>query len=41
VTPEYIREMQSAGYKDVPVDELVRMRIHGVDADFARKANGH
>jgi hypothetical protein len=26
-------------YKNVPVDKLISMRTHGIDANFARKAN--
>jgi hypothetical protein len=29
----------AAGYKDVPVEKLIAMRIRGIDADFVRSAN--
>jgi hypothetical protein len=31
VTPEYISNMQSRGLKDLSVDKLVALRIHGID----------
>jgi hypothetical protein len=32
VTPEFIRELKAAGYSKVPVEKLVEMRIHKIDA---------
>ena len=37
VSPEYIRELQTLGYKRVSVPTLVNMRIHGVTIDFVRR----
>ena len=31
VTPQYIAEMRSRGIKDLSIDKLVSMRIHGID----------
>jgi len=31
VTPEYIADMRSRGMKDLSIDKLVNMRIHGID----------
>ena len=35
---DFIRDLADAGYHNVPVEKLVSMRIHGVDAEFIRKA---
>jgi hypothetical protein len=37
VTPEYIKEMRSLGYKDISADKLVETRIHKVTPDYIRK----
>ena len=31
VTPEYIADMRSRGMRDLSIDQLVNMRIHGID----------
>ena len=31
VTPEYISELRSRGMRDLSIDQLVNMRIHGID----------
>jgi hypothetical protein len=31
VTPEYISDMRSRGIHDLSIDQLVSMRIHGID----------
>ena len=31
VTPEYISDMRSRGIRDLSIDQLVSMRIHGID----------
>jgi len=41
VTPEYIKQMRDAGYGGIKIDKLVQFRIHGVDADFVRRAKAH
>jgi len=38
VTPAFVRDLQALGYKDVSVDDLVNLRIHGVSIEDARKA---
>ena len=37
VDPAYIRGMADVGYKEVPLDALIRMRDHGVDPAFVRR----
>ena len=36
ITPEYIREMRSLGFKDISSDELVASKIHKVTPQFVR-----
>src|SRR5206468_7315716 len=36
VTPEFIRRVEKAGYRHVPVDKLVQMRIFNVDPEMVR-----
>ena len=31
VTPEYITSLKSHGMKDLTIDQLVSMRIHGIN----------
>ena len=31
VTPEYITDMKARGLKNLTVDQLVNLRIHGID----------
>jgi hypothetical protein len=38
VTTDFVRQIRELGFRDVSVDDLVSMRIHGVNADFARRA---
>jgi hypothetical protein len=38
VTPDFVRDLQGLGFKDVSPDDLVNMRIHGVSVDDARRA---
>lgn len=33
-------DLSTTGYSGIPLDKLIAMRIHGVDAEFARKMNG-
>jgi hypothetical protein len=37
VTPEFIRELKAAGYSKVPVEKLVSMRIHKIDAEYLKR----
>ncbi len=37
ITPEYIREMRSLGFKDISADELVSTRIHKVTPEYVRE----
>jgi hypothetical protein len=37
ITPEYIREMRSLGFKNITHDELVSSRIHKVTPDYVRQ----
>lgn len=37
ITPEYIREMRSLGFKNITHDELVSSRIHRVTPDYVRQ----
>jgi hypothetical protein len=31
VTPEYIRSLQARGMKNLTIDQLVNLKIHGID----------
>ena len=37
ITPEFIRELEEAGYTKVPIEKLISMRIHNIDAKFIQK----
>ena len=37
VTPEYVREMRSLGFRDISADDLVAARIHAVTPDYVRQ----
>jgi hypothetical protein len=37
VTPDFIREVNAAGYRGVPVEKLISMRIAGVDGKYLKK----
>lgn len=37
ITPEYIREMRSLGFKNISADDLVASRIHGVTPGYVRR----
>jgi len=41
VTPDYIESIRKAGYDNVSLDQLIRMKDHGVDAEFIRRAKAH
>jgi len=32
VTPEFIRKMEASGYKAVPVEKLIKIKMSGADA---------
>ena len=36
VTPEFIRQVEKAGYHKVPVDKLVQMRIFDIEPEMIR-----
>ena len=38
ITPQYIQEVRSLGYPDIPADKILEMKIHGVTPDFVREA---
>jgi hypothetical protein len=40
VTPEFIRDLQTLGFRIVSADDLVSMRIHGVSIDYVKKMQG-
>ncbi len=37
VSTDFIRQLQQFGYKQVPTDELIDMRIHGVTVEDAKR----
>jgi hypothetical protein len=39
VTPEYSKGLKDAGYGSLRVDNIVRLRDHGVNTNFARDRN--
>ncbi len=39
VTPAYVKALQALGYTGLSVDELVRLRDHGMTADRIQQAN--
>ena len=40
MTPEYVRELQAAGVKELDAEGATALRIHGVTTDFARALKG-
>ena len=34
---DFVRQIRDLGFRDVSVDDLVSMRIHGVTPEFARR----
>ncbi len=40
-TPEFVRSLQTLGYRNVPSDDLVAFRIHGVTPEFIRGMQAH
>jgi hypothetical protein len=39
VTPLFVKEMAELGYKNLSIDQLVQLRIHGVDAEYVKEMN--
>jgi hypothetical protein len=39
VTSGYLRELRGLGYAEVGAEDIVRLRSHGVTADFIRRVN--
>ena len=39
VTPQYVKEIQTLGYKDIDADALVAFRVHGVTPAYIRSIN--
>ncbi|MND02499.1 hypothetical protein D3C83_218940 [compost metagenome] len=37
MTPSYVREMASLGYKNVDADTIVKFRIHGITPAFVKE----
>jgi bla regulator protein blaR1 len=40
ITPEYVDDMTTLGYPDLPWDQLIAMREQGVDPEFVRGLSG-
>jgi len=40
VTPEYVKSMQAAGFKDLDCDELIGAKVQGVNAGVHLKTRG-
>jgi hypothetical protein len=38
VTPEFIAEVRNEGLSNLSIEEIVKLRIFNIDADFIRKA---
>jgi hypothetical protein len=41
VTPEYVKALQAAGFKDVDCDELIGAKVQGITPEFIEKARKH
>ena len=43
ITPDFIREMKTAGLENLSIEDLVKLRIFKIDSDFIQraKANGY
>ena len=41
ITPEYVKSMQAAGFKDLKCEELIGAKVMGVNAEFIEKARKH
>jgi hypothetical protein len=37
ITPAFVRKLVDAGYDDLTVEELVKIKIHGMDGMMARR----
>ena len=40
MTALYVRDLAAQGVKDVPLEDLIRMKDHGVSADLHRRHEG-
>lgn len=36
----FIKEMRDQGYNNLSVDDLIKLRIHGIDSEHVRKMKG-
>jgi hypothetical protein len=41
ITPEYVKSMQAAGFKELDCDELIGAKVQGVTPEFIEKARKH
>jgi hypothetical protein len=41
ITPEYVKSVQAAGFKDLTCDELIGAKVMGVTPEFIEKAKKH
>ena len=37
MNPKFIQELKQSGYDKVPVEQLIRLRDHGVSASYIQK----
>jgi hypothetical protein len=40
VNAQFVKEMREAGYNNLTADELIQLRIHGVDGAYIKKMKG-
>ena len=40
MSAKYIRELREAGYENLRPEQLVQMRIHGIDREYVRSISG-
>jgi hypothetical protein len=41
VTPEYVKALQAAGFKDADCDEIIGAKVQGITPEFIEKARKH